>query len=51
MRGREYSDRPITGMWLGPKNGVRLPEVFASRGSTVPSAYYMIPLLSLIFDE
>ena len=29
MRGREYSDRPITGVWLGPKNGVRLQKVSA----------------------
>ena len=35
MIGREYSGRPITGVWLGPKNGDRLREVSASRGSTV----------------
>ena len=29
MRGRVYSDRPITGVWLGPTNGVRLREVSA----------------------
>ena len=29
VRGREYSDRPITGVWLGPTNGVRLREVSA----------------------
>ena len=29
MRGCEYSDRPITGVWSGPKNGVRIREVSA----------------------
>ena len=41
MRGHEYSDRPTTGVRLGPTNGDRSQEVSASRGSTVIQYIYI----------